>query len=176
MAQTEGVVWQAGTLLLKTAGQGSGTGHVGKKRFSGLVVCLLVGLITAGLCRSFQVAAFVPPDADRATPAVVAEALLTHGLTALNAWHGTQDNWLLSVIVPQFPFYALLGQQPWLPALCGWLGFVATCALCGVLVMLASAPGLPHGEWGWGCLACCCFSTLWRWGLWGFWRIRPAMA
>lgn len=140
MAQTEGVVWQAGTLLLKTAGQGSGTGHVGKKRFSGLVVCLLVGLITAGLCRSFQVAAFVPPDADRATPAVVAEALLTHGLTALNAWHGTQDNWLLSVIVPQFPFYALLGQQPWLPALCGWLGFVATCALCGVLVMLASAP------------------------------------
>ncbi|GCD54563.1 hypothetical protein [Acetobacter pasteurianus] len=140
MAQTEGVVWQAGLLLLKTVRQGSGTERVGKKWVSGLVVCLLVGLITAGLYRSFQVVAFVPPDADRATPAVVAEALLTHGLTALNAWHSTQDNWLLSVILPQFPVYALLGQQPWLPALCGWLGFVATCALCGVLVTLVSAP------------------------------------
>lgn len=125
---------------LKTARQGSAPKKGAKNRFAGLLFCLLAGLIAAGLYRSFQVAAFLPLDADRATPAVVAEAMLAHGLDALNAWHSTQDNWLLSAILPQFPFYALLGQQAWIPALCGWLGFVASCALCGVLVALAAAP------------------------------------
>ncbi|MCP1194931.1 hypothetical protein NKW84_03520 [Acetobacter senegalensis] len=125
---------------MKTARQGSAPKKGAKNRFAGLLFCLLAGLIAAGLYRSFQVAAFLPLDADRATPAVVAEAMLAHGLDALNAWHSTQDNWLLSAILPQFPFYALLGQQAWIPALCGWLGFVASCALCGVLVALAAAP------------------------------------
>ncbi len=125
---------------LKTARQGSAPKKGAKNRFAGLLFCLLAGLIAAGLYRSFQVAAFLPLDADRATPAVVAEAMLAHGLDALNAWHSTQDNWLLSAILPQFPFYALLGQQAWIPALCGWLGFVASCALCGVLVALAATP------------------------------------
>lgn len=123
---------------LRTVRQDSGARIKVKNQLARLIICTLVGMIVVGLCHSFQMAAFLPLDADRATPAVVAEALQIHGLDALNAWHSTQDNWLLSSILPQFPFYILLGQQPWIPALCGWLSFVTTCAVCGLLAALIS--------------------------------------
>ena len=94
-------------------------------------------LLCLGVARSAQISFSIPVDADRATTALVFEAVQRDGPAMLQSWHFTQDNWLLSAIVPQLPLYALLGARPWLPALTGWFGFLAVCCAAGLLAGLA---------------------------------------
>ncbi len=90
--------------------------------------------LAAGLATSlFGVLRTVPLDADTATPAVVAGEVARHGLDALRAWHYTQDNWLLSVILPDLALYGVLGTAPWLALAQGWLLLVACCGLTALL-------------------------------------------
>ncbi len=95
---------------------------------------LLAAGLGAGLATSlFGVLRTIPLDADTATPAVVAGEVARHGLDALRAWHYTQDNWLLSVILPDLALYALLGDAPWLALAQGWLLLLACCGLTALL-------------------------------------------
>ncbi len=100
-------------------------------------ILLAVGLasgLAAGLATSlFGVLRTIPLDADTATPALVAGEVGRHGLDALRAWHYTQDNWLLSVILPDLALYAVLGTAPWLALAQGWLLLLACCGLTGLL-------------------------------------------
>ncbi len=94
----------------------------------GCALLLLLGTIrSAVICLRRQ------PDADMATVPLITEAVRAHGLGVLSAWHYTQDNWLLSVILPELPLQAALAPCPWLPALTGWLFFVGCCTLVGLL-------------------------------------------
>lgn len=103
----------------------------GLRGSAGRVLCL--GLLLLGLLRSAVICLPRPPDADMASIPLIYEAVRQHGLTALAAWHYTQDNWLLSAILPELPIHALLGISPWLPAFAGWLFFVGSCAIVGLL-------------------------------------------
>ncbi len=101
----------------------------------GCAVLLLLGLVrSAVICLRRQ------PDADMATVPLIDEAVRAHGLSALSAWHYTQDNWLLSVILPELPLQAALAPCPWLPALTGWLFFVGCCAIVGLLARPTIGP------------------------------------
>ncbi len=91
-------------------------------------------LLAAGLAASLVgVLRTIPLDADTATPAVVAGEVARHGLDALRVWHYTQDNWLLSVILPDLALIAVLGAAPWLALAQGWLLLLACCGLTALL-------------------------------------------
>lgn len=98
---------------------------------TGRVLCL--GLLLVGLVRSAVICVPRTPDSDMATIPLIYEAVRQHGLSALAAWHYTQDNWLLSAVLPELPLHTLFGLSPWLPALAGWLFFVGSCAIVGLL-------------------------------------------
>lgn len=96
---------------------------------------LLVGLIRCGLiCLRRQ------PDADMATVPLIYEAVSRHGFSALSRWHYTQDNWLLSAILPELPLHFMMGVSPWLPAFTGWLFFVGCCAIVALLALSTVGP------------------------------------
>ncbi|MGI4802878.1 MAG: hypothetical protein ACRYG8_54370 [Janthinobacterium lividum] len=97
------------------------------------VAFLCGALWLLGLVRSAVICLRRQPDADMATVPLVYEAVRRHGLSALSTWHYTQDNWLLSVIVPELPLHALLTPCPWLPALTGWGFFVGGCIIAALL-------------------------------------------
>ena len=97
-------------------------------------------LLVLGLVRSAVICLRRQPDADMATVPLIDEAIRAHGLSVLSAWHYTQDNWLLSVILPELPLQAALAPCPWLPALTGWLFFVGCCATVGLLARPATGP------------------------------------
>lgn len=95
---------------------------------------LACALLAVGLPTSlFAVLRTIRPDADTATPAVVAAKVARHGLGALLAWHYTQDNWLFSIILPDLALYGVLGSAPWLALARGWLLLVACCGLVALL-------------------------------------------
>ncbi len=104
-------------------------------------------LLVLGLVRSAVICLRRQPDADMATVPLIDEAVRAHGLSALSAWHYTQDNWLLSVILPELPLQVALAPCPWLPALTGWLFFVGCCAIIGLLARptIGSRPALLLG-------------------------------
>ncbi|MGI4793780.1 MAG: hypothetical protein ACRYG8_06770 [Janthinobacterium lividum] len=92
-----------------------------------------LALVVLGLVHSAVVCLGRDPDADMATSSLLYEAVRRHGFSAISQWHYTQDNWLFSVILPELPLQLMFGDHPWLPAAIGWMFFVGSCAIVGLL-------------------------------------------
>lgn len=92
-----------------------------------------LALVVLGLVHSAVVCLRRAPDADMATSSLLYEAIRHHGFSAVSQWHYTQDNWLLSVILPELPLQFVLGDRPWLPAATGWMFFAGCCVIVGLL-------------------------------------------
>ena len=72
-------------------------------------------------------------DADEANPAMLWQGVHQYGWGFLRSFRYTQDNWLLSLILPLFGVFALVGANPLFVIVTGWLIFVGCVALCAWL-------------------------------------------
>ncbi len=72
-------------------------------------------------------------DADAANLAMLWQGLHQYGWGFLRSFAYTQDNWLLSLVLPQFAVFSIIGPSPTWVVASGWLIFVGCAGLCALL-------------------------------------------
>ena len=109
-----------------------------KQRYLSVAFALL---FPAGLFMSLLITfgAF-GPDADVSQAAMLWHGIDQFGLSFLHDWRFTADNWLFSLYPITFGLFALFGPEPQLPILTGWLIFVASVLLTGLMAKVLDAP------------------------------------
>ena len=90
--------------------------------------------IMAGIYGSLKIVyAQFGVDADTAHSIMLWYGVTDHGLSWLKSWFFTQDNWLLSLMPFHFIGFAIFGPRPAVVILFGWLIFVLSAFISGVI-------------------------------------------
>ena len=100
-----------------------------------------VGLLVFGAWISFQYArAAWGLDPDVYVPVELWRGVRRFGFGFLATWRYTQDNWVLSLLPFDALLFEVLGPRPAVVAGVGWLVFLASVGLSGVLVARLCSP------------------------------------
>ncbi len=101
----------------------------------------LAALLLVGLWSSLHHALWAwPADPDLATPWLVWREVLREGPRVLLRWRFAQDNWLLSLLLPDLALFPLTGGSPRVVLLQGWAVFVLSAALLFALLRPVAGP------------------------------------
>lgn len=97
-------------------------------------------LLIIGIYASFKlVLASFSIEADTAHSLILWHGINKHGIAWLKDWLFTQDNWLLSLVPLHFILFSLLGDNPAIPIILGWIIFIAAAAASATLARICGA-------------------------------------
>ncbi|HYA26901.1 MAG TPA: hypothetical protein VEE82_02780 [Thermodesulfovibrionales bacterium] len=79
-------------------------------------------------------------DSDTSHSAMLWYGIHDHGMNFIKEWIFTSDNWLFSLFPIHFLLFTIFGPKPFVVILTGWLIFIASVLLSGIIAKNLNAP------------------------------------
>lgn len=79
-------------------------------------------------------------DSDTSHSAMLWYGIRDHGMNFIKEWLFTPDNWLFSLFPIHFSLFTIFGPKPFIVILTGWLIFIASVLLSGIIAKNLNAP------------------------------------